>query len=211
MSTNQNVSLWVYVVAIIAVFGVIRSPFITNKSGSYTKTTETPEVNIFKNEVLSMINATSMAYSDISMSVTESNNYFSSSDDDEYAGMCITLDALVSNGYLDKNITNYGGLFLVEVPYDGGITSYTSWVHNGEMGINGVEKQYINRLLLNNNSTGNDKISGGGVEVTNDLKGIKNLINQVKNNSTITITSPLSKGGTGKTYSDIRCITDRLY
>ena len=211
MSSNQHAGIIVFIVALVAVYGLIGGPIISNKSNNSSSSVKTtPQENTFKNEVLTMIDASSITYSYASMMGDIDENYFTSSDDDEYAGFCVTLEALVKNGYLQKDITNYGGVFLIEVPYDGGVTYYTSWVHNGKLGVNGVEKNMINRLQLNEKSTGNDIVSGGKLELTNDLRGIKELINQVKYNSSITITSPSSKGGTGSTYSNMKCVTDKI-
>ena len=103
-----------------------------------------------------------------------------------HSAMCVTVSGLVANGYVDKEIGNYAGVILVEVPYDGGATKYIAWLHNSTYGINGVEKNMINKLKFQktNNTekskgtkkVDTTKINGGNLGVVTDLTGIKLMV-----------------------------------
>ena len=127
-----------------------------------------------------------------------------------YARDSYENESETDNGYLDKDVSHYGGVILVEVPYDGGATIYMAWVHNSAFGINGVERSEIANLKLANSKDGFDEINGGEKALTTNLVGIKKMVKQVEDNDITTISSPKEKGGTGATYKNIRCIKDKV-
>ena len=103
-----------------------------------------------------------------------------------HRGFCVTLSGLVNNGYIDKDLYNYAGVVLVEVPYDGSPTKYMIWMHNTKYGINGVEKDKIASLKYTSTndthpSEGTEAYNtsspnGGVLGVVTRLDGIKTVI-----------------------------------
>ena len=210
MSTSNGTGFMSIVIVIMMVLGLMAAPLVAISGGGVESTQKQAKQNTFKNEVLTMINSSSYMYSELSMSIDTSKTYIKSSTDGRYSGMCISLDGLVDNGYLDKDVSHYGGVILVEVPYDGGATIYMAWVHNSVFGINGVERSEIANLKLANSKDGFDEINGGEKALTTNLVGIKKMVKQVEDNDITTISSPKEKGGTGATYKNIRCIKDKV-
>ncbi len=174
------------------------------------KQLERSRVTTFKNEALSMINETKNLYTEISMNTAIISKYVVKDEDGNYDGLCVTLNGLAKNGYLNKDITNYGGVILIEVPYDGGETQYMAWIHNGKMGLNGISKGNIYTLPSSiDNEKLDDEISGGTVSVTSNLKGIKKMISSVSNGN-VTIESDFYRGGTGSIYNNMQCVNSSI-
>lgn len=215
---------------------VILAILMVSAGAGVMATMNNSKVNTFKNEALTAVNAASNMYSTVSMDAELSAKYIVSSDDGNYAGMCVTLSGLVSNGFLDKDIKTYGGVILVEVPYSGGETKYEVWMHNSQYGINGIEKSRINKLKMNGafNSGATNK-DGGGEGIVTTLGGLNSVVTKAygstqkfvgtvdKNftygntagfsgtaaaptSSTKLVSTSTQRGGTGKSYSNIPCI-----
>ena len=161
------------------------------------------KVNTFKNEALTAVDAAKNMFSEISMNMGNISKFLKSDTDSEYHGMCVSLTGLVANGYLDKDITTYGGVILIEVPYDGSETKYMVWMHNSTYGINGVEKNKINGLKFKktNNDAGttstdgtdktSDDVNGGKLGIVTKLCGINLVVSEGK---TSTSTTAMQRG-----------------
>lgn len=181
------------------------------------------KINNFKNEALSVLNTATNAYTDISMSASDSGKYLVNSGSATYKGMCITLSGLVTNGYLDKDLNDgtTRGVVLVEVPFQGGATSYTIWMTDSTYGIPGYEKNEISSMKFkneNNNGVTADSYSSGTGVVTK-LDGIDTISEQAYGTTSnwvpttdqkVTISSLAAHGGTGETYTNIPCINLKI-
>ena len=137
------------------------------------------KVNTFKNEALTAINMAEKMYTEISMNADDSATYLRNDSTSQYKGMCVTLQGLVNNGYLEKDLHDGAiyGTVLVEVPFDGGQTKYSIWMSDGTYGIQGYEKNKISKLKFNsanNNLITLDYLTPGTGIVTK-LDGIKIL------------------------------------
>ena len=156
---------------------VILAILMVSAGAGVMSTMNNSKINSFKNEILTAINSAEDMYSEISMSTTDYGTFVASNiagpdGGGTHSGLCVTFSGLVNNGYLNKDVTTYGGLVLVEVPYDGGATKYMVWAHNSTYGIPGIEKNNINKLKFNkkNNvstgATGNTSAVGGKMPTT---------------------------------------------
>ena len=208
MNTSNDFSFIAFITLLITIaMGIVYS---IGSAGSDYYGTSINKSSTFKNETLTMMDAAQNMYVELSMDNSVSSKYFVSDTNEKYMGMCVTLKGLVENGYLDKDISNYGGVFLVEVPKDYGSTKFMAWVHDSKMGINGIEKNYINRLEEDfTDDRSYDEISGGDKALTDNLTGIRKIVDSA-NKGTITIESKGIKGGTDKVYNNITCINGRL-
>ncbi len=197
------------------------------------------KINTFKNEMLTAINSAENMYSEASLDPELFNSFMMNNSDgtgegtgfDSMSGMCVTLAGLVNNGYLKKDVSTYAGVILLEVPHDGSATKAMVWAHNSVYGINGIEKNKINKLKYkkqNNNESRKagttrtaDKINGGKVGIVTNLKGIKLLIKQAYGsdivgnptsltNNTINVNSDKVGGGTGNDYVGLTCINEKI-
>ena len=135
---------------------VILAILMVSAGAGVMSTMNNSKINTFKNEILTAINSAEDMYSEISMSTQDYGKFVQSNltgpttgGPGTHSGMCVTFSGLVNNGYLNKDVNTYGGLILVEVPYDGGATKYMVWAHNSTYGIAGVEKNNINKLKFN--------------------------------------------------------------
>ena len=156
---------------------VILAILMVSAGAGVMATMNNSKVNTFKNEALTAVNAASNMYSTVSMDAELSAKYIVSSTNGNYAGMCVTLSGLVSNGFLDKDIKTYGGVILIEVPYSGGETKYEVWMHNSQYGINGIEKSRINKLKMNGgNNSGATVKDGGGEGIVTTLTGLQTVV-----------------------------------
>ena len=185
MKNNRKGFTLVELLAVIVILAIL----MVSAGAGVMATMNNSKVNTFKNELLTAIDGAQNMYSELSMSTSDSNKFIKSNTGDTgtgkatYAGMCVTLSGLVNNGYLDKDLGNYGGVILIEVPYDGGATKYTIWAHNSTYGVNGFEKNVVNKLKFNkkNNTAKSDgdkeatAYNGGGIGVITELTGIKSL------------------------------------
>ncbi len=192
MSVNNNYNLITMIVAFITSIGYI----LVSSMGSTVfqpNTSEAAKVNTFKNEALQAIASTEDMYINNSMVSSFAKEYLSGND--KYQVMCVTLNGLVENGYMVKDTTNFGGIVVVMVPYDGSRTLYHIWMHNGTFAVDGVEKELINRLKKE--------------DLTN-ISEVKKIVSGIKHGDRITITSDTSKGGVGEEFNPI-CINDNIY
>ena len=190
------------------------------------------KMNTFKNEVLTFMNGTETVYSEVSMTPSL-YSYIKKSNSGTHGAMCVTLAGLLANGAIEKDISTYAGVFIIEVPYNGGKTKTTVWAHNSQYGINGIEKQYINKLKFkkNNNTEGfknedsdmfASQISGGPIGMVTRLSGIKKMIkNAYGSENALGTPSGLTdkelsidiyskRGGEGNRYTNIKCINTKL-
>ena len=172
---------------------VILAILMVSAGAGVMATMNNSKINTFKNEALAAANAASNMYSDISMNSERVSAYFKTDKSGSYQAMCVTLAGLVNNGYLDKDISTYGGVILVEVPFDGSGAKYMIWMHNSQYGINGIEKNYINKLKFKKDNNGDaeggdttsaSEISGGKVGIVTNLGGINKVINYAQTANT---------------------------
>ena len=191
---NRRGFTLVELLAVIVILAIL----MVSAGAGVMATMNNSKINTFKNEVLQVANAASNAYSDISMNsdTAVSNNMLVTSDDGAYQGMCITLSGLVNNGFLEKDLTAYGGVVLVEVPYNGGKTVYNIWMHNNQYGVDGLEKDIVNKMKFDNNMNATSTIfgttlytyagaskstsatggKGNGKGIVTTLQGIRNIV-----------------------------------
>ena len=177
MKNNKKGFTLVELLAVIVILAIL----MVAAGSAVMSTMNNAKVNTFKNEALSAINMATNMYTEISMNSDDAGTYLVNSEDAKYKGMCVTLQGLVNNGYLEKDLhdgTTYGTI-IVEVPFDGGATKYSIWTSDGTYGIQGYEKNQISKLKFtsaNNNVVGDslDYLIGGSGVVTK-LNGIKAL------------------------------------
>ena len=206
MKNNRKGFTLVELLAVIVILAIL----MVSAGAGVMATMNNSKVNTFKNEVLAAVNAAQNMYSEISMNMDNASNFLKSDESSEYQALCVTLNGLVNNGYLDKDINTYGGVILVEVPFDGGQTKYMAWMHNSQYGVNGIEKNKINGLKFKkeNNTASNGatnattglvaggtdaatNVNGGGVGVVTKLVGIFKLVSEARTGTT---TSAMTKG-----------------
>jgi hypothetical protein len=106
------------------------------------------EVNTLRNEALTYLTVADNFYTEVSMNSKDSYTYLKNSSENKYKAMCVSLNGLVLNGYLNKDLENgkIRGVILIEVPFDGGATKRSIWVTNETYAITGYEKEKISSL-----------------------------------------------------------------
>lgn len=226
-NNNRKGFTLVELLAVIVILAIL----MVAAGAAVMSTMNNAKVNNFKNEALTAIDTAELLYSDLSMDPSyEGNNIIVKSADNNYKGICVTLRGLVENGYLEKNLNNdlIRGVVLVEQSIGGGTTKYSIWMTDGTYGIPGYEKNKISSLRSkdgnNTSKTGivtdttnliDEKIkaaygtTGTGSSFTpkKDESGI-----YVSTNVVTTLASPATTtyGGTGTSYTNIKCINGRL-
>ena len=177
MKNNKKGFTLVELLAVIVILAIL----MVAAGSAVMSTMNNAKVNTFKNEALSAINMATNMYTEISMNSDDAGTYLVNSEDAKYKGMCVTLQGLVNNGYLEKDLhdgTTYGTI-IVEVPFDGGATKYSIWTSDGTYGIQGYEKNQISKLKFT--SANNNIVNGslnyliGGSGVVTKLNGIKSI------------------------------------
>ena len=201
MKNNRKGFTLVELLAVIVILAIL----MVAAGSAVMSTMNNAKVNTFKNEALSAINMATNMYTEISMNSDDSGTYLVNSSDAKYKGMCVTLQGLVTNGYLEKDLhdgTTYGTI-IVEVPFDGGATKYSIWTSDGTYGIQGYEKNQISKLKFTsaNNQVVNDSlnylIAGSGV--VTKLNGIKALnVASHKDGTSVAIPTNASDVATNK-------------
>ena len=229
---NKKGFTLVELLAVIVILAIL----MVSAGAGVMSTMNNSKINTFKNEALQAVNSAEDMYSDISMVSDISVKYLKTSEEGDYQGMCVSLVGLVNNGFLKKDISTYGGMILLEVPYDGGATKYEVWMHNGQYGIYGIEKNSINKLKYKKDNNPSGSATGnqaGGLGIITKLDGLKTYIapsmgyttkdkavgtawNTASNSGKssakyASLKSPdASRGGTGNTYKDIECINANI-
>ena len=189
MKNNRKGFTLVELLAVIVILAIL----MVAAGSAVMSTMNNAKVNTFKNEALSAINMATNMYTEISMNSDDAGTYLVNSEDAKYKGMCVTLQGLVTNGYLEKDLhdgTTYGTI-IVEVPFDGGATKYSIWTSDGTYGIQGYEKNQISKLKFtsaNNNVVGDSlNYLTGGSGVVTKLNGIKSINVASHGTGTVTI------------------------
>ena len=159
MIMNRKGFTLVELLAVIVILAIL----MVAAGAAVMSTLNNARVNTFKNEALSAISIADNMYTEISMNPVESRKYLKNNDGDaSYKGMCVTLNGLVLNGYLNKELENGEGLrgvVLIEVPFNGGATKRSIWITNGTYALTGYEQGTINGLRFTNNN--NKKLKNG--------------------------------------------------
>lgn len=180
MKNNKKGFTLVELLAVIVILAIL----MVSAGAAVMSTLNNARVNTFKNEALSAISVADNLYTEISMNPTDSNMYLKNSNDNNYKGMCVTLNGLVQSGYLNKDLQDGAtrGVVLIEVPFDGGATKRTIWITNGTYAITGYEQGKIsglrykqaNNAQLNTNYYGLTKnVTKNGVSVQVTYKAVK--------------------------------------
>ena len=169
---------------------VILAILMTSAGAAIISTVNKSKINTFKNEVVTMMDSAEHMYSEIAMTPAYYAKYVRQDNSKTAVAICVTLPGLVNNGYLEKDIRAYAGVFVVEVPNNGGESSVTAWVHNSQYGVNGLEKKMINRSRFKtSNNTEHFRQSGGPrtncnasekscgpIGIVTNLEGLKKVI-----------------------------------
>ena len=141
------------------------------------------EVNTLRNEALNYLTVADNFYIEVSMNSKDSYTYLKNSRDNKYKAMCVSLEGLVLNGYLNKDLEGgkkRGGV-LIEVPFDGGATKRSIWVTNETYAITGYEKGKISSLRYakeNNEGLGKYYYSAPSKQgIVTDITKADNIIN----------------------------------
>ena len=191
INNNRKGFTLVELLAVIVILAIL----MVAAGAAVMSTMNNAKVNTFKNEALSAINMATNMYTEISMSPDDAGTYLVNSGDSKYKGMCVTLQGLVENGYLEKDLhdgTTYGTI-IVEVPFDGGATKYSIWTSDGTYGIQGYEKSQISKLKFknaNNNVQSIGTYTTNGTGIITKLDGIKKINAAAYSNSaTVNINS----------------------
>jgi prepilin-type N-terminal cleavage/methylation domain-containing protein len=150
---NRKGLTLVELLAVIVILAIL----MVSAGAAIMSTLNNARVNTFKNEALSAISIADNMYTEISMNPTDARNYLKNSSDSNYKGMCVTLNGLVLNGYLNKELDDgkaLRGVILIEVPFDGGATKRSIWITNGTYAISGYEEGMINSLRYKKSNNG---------------------------------------------------------
>ena len=158
MRNNKGFTL-VELLAVIVILAIL----MVSAGAAVMSTLNNARVNTFKNEALSALDVADNMYTEISMDASDSNTYLKNDTQNHYKAMCVTLQGLVTNGYLDKDVGKDGsgairGVVLIEVPFDGTATKKTIWMTNSTHTITGIEESKISSLKFKNEN--NEKING---------------------------------------------------
>ena len=151
MKNNRKGFTLVELLAVIVILAIL----MVSAGAAVMSTLNNARVNTFKNEALSALDVADNMYTEISMDASDSNTYLFNDSTRAYKAMCVTLQGLVTNGYLDKDVGKDGsgavkGVILIEVPFDGGATKKSIWMTNSTHGITGYEESKISSLKFKN-------------------------------------------------------------
>ncbi len=167
MKNNKGFTL-VELLAVIVILAIL----MVSAGAAVMSTLNNARVNTFKNEALAALDVADNMYTEISMDANDSNTYLVDNDAHEdvnahtYKAMCVTLQGLVTNGYLDKDVGQSGtgavrGVILIEVPFDGGATKKTIWMTNSTHAVTGYEESKISSLKFKNENNSALKTDSG--------------------------------------------------
>ena len=191
MDNNRKGFTLVELLAVIVILAIL----MVSAGAGVMSVMNNSKINSFRNEVLTAIDSANRMYSEVS--TLGDASLLKTSSDNAYSGMCVTLSGLVNNGFLEKDLTNYGGVVLIEVPYDGGKTLYNVWMHNNQYGVDGLEKDFVSKAKFkkDNNTTGTFATSGytysgdtavatpststgagNGIGIVTRIEGIKEIV-----------------------------------
>ena len=161
LKNNRKGFTLVELLAVIVILAIL----MVSAGAAVMSTLNNARVNTFKNEALSALDVADNMYTEISMDASDSNKYLFNDTTSVSKAMCVTLQGLVTNGYLDKDVGQSGsgavrGVILIEVPFDGGATKKTIWMTNSTYVITGIEESKISSLKFKNEN--NDALNGKG-------------------------------------------------
>lgn len=220
-NNNRKGFTLVELLAVIVILAIL----MVAAGAAVMSTMNNAKVNNFKNEALTALDTAELLFSELSMDPSnEGSGIIKKSTDATYKGVCVTLQGLVTNGYLEKNLNSnlIRGLVLVEQPIAGGETKYSIWMSDGTYGIPGYEKNSISSLR---SKDGNNDAKKGIVTNTDGIidpvlytaygtNSTAKDFNADKTTATHNYASlsaaTTANGGTGKTYTDIKCINAQL-
>lgn len=106
--------------------------------------TTNKNIDTFKKESITLINASKNVYGNLEKKESE---YITTSDEAISTAVCITLDGLKENDYLENEYKGWDGYLVIEKDLDNNF-NYIAWLTNGKYLIDGYTLDKINDLNL---------------------------------------------------------------
>lgn len=106
--------------------------------------TTSKNIDTFKKESTTLINASKNVYNNLEKANSE---YITTSEEAISTAVCITLDGLKANDYLENEYKDWDGYLVIEKDLDNNF-NYIAWLTNGKYLIDGYELNKIEELNL---------------------------------------------------------------